>query len=110
MDARRREAPAAQMSPRSQPADYAGDTRAQGYQRLVVEMVPVVVGNEEDVDIRDFVWRDDVASCKGSCAQGDRASASGEHGVYEYAFAAELDEKGGVPQPDDAVLVRRQAA
>ena len=49
-------------------------------------------------------------SGKGLCAEGYRRGIGAEYRVNEYAAAAELDEKGGMPKPQNSILRAFQCA
>lgn len=73
-------------------------------------MIPVVMRNQQAVDIRHVMNGVRGGSGKGLCAEGYRRGIGAEYRVNEYAAAAELDEKGGMPKPQNSILRAFQCA
>ena len=69
----------------------------------MVQVIPVIVGDEQTVEGRKVARRDGSCPGKGPCAEGDRRGMIAEHRVDEKFLSAELEKKAGMTEPDHRV-------
>ena len=109
-DGRLRIAPAHERRAHAQPADHATHLAPQCRCRGIVQMIPMVVGNEQRVDVRHIRRRIDVTARKGRVAARQGRGVLAEHRVDKQTVAAQLHEIRGMSQPDNHIRVAVQGA
>ena len=83
------------------------DFGLQRHDGRVVEMIPMVVRHEEDVEFGNIRRRIDVAPAKGAVDEKDGRSVCGKDGIDENAPPRNLKIKGRVPHPYGNILLAR---
>ena len=68
-------------------------------------MIPVVVRNEQIIDVRHVLGGVKVRPLERPVGEKDRRSIGPEHGIYQKASAAELHEVGRMAEPDDGIRI-----
>ena len=103
-DALALKAPAPKMRARAESARDKADARFQRRDRGVVQVIPVIVGDEQSVNVGHVLRRAGRASGKGPRAERHRRGVIAEHRINEQALAAQLEKKAGMPEPDHEVF------
>lgn len=67
-------------------------------------MIPVIVGDQQAVDVRQVMDGAGGGSGKGFRAEGNGGGVVAEHGVDEKSMTSQLQKEGGMSQPDDKIL------
>ena len=101
------EAPVFEMFADAQRADDRPDARHKRSDRAVVEVVPVVVGDDEVVDVGHILRAVEVRAFERAIQEREGRRAE-EDRVDERPPSVGLDQVGGVTEPDHEVAVRRE--
>ena len=98
------------MGADAQTADDDADSVLQPHDARIIQMIPVIVGNEQTVDVRHIPDAVRCGSLKGPGAETYRSRIGAEDRIDENAQSANMDEEGGMSQPYHAVFIPVQAA
>lgn len=98
-DPLRSESPAFEMFADTQRTDDLSDAVFQFADRTVIEVVPMVVGDDEQIYRRHILRAVEVAARKGPVQKPQRSGAP-ENRVHENPPPARKDQVGGVSEPD----------
>ena len=71
---------------------------------MVIQMIPMVVGDNKVVDARHVFGFVNFAAGKGFVGEADRGGLA-EHGINQESFPFVLDQIGRMPEPDEAVQI-----
>ena len=96
--------PAPEMRANAKPAENIPDFWLEPHNGGVVQMIPVVMRNQQAVDIRHVMNGVRGGSGKGLCAEGYRRGIGAEYRVDEQAAASKLNKKRGMAQPQNCIL------
>ena len=101
-DLRRVEAPVLEVLAHAQRTDDRADALFQFADRAVVEMIPVVVRDDEVVDVGHLFGAVDVGAFERTVEQRERRRAA-ENRIDERPASFGLNQVGRVPEPDQQV-------
>ena len=102
-DPLRGKSPAFEMLADTQRTDDLPDAVLQFADRTVIEMVPMVVADDEQVD-RGHILRTIEVAARKSPVQKTQRSCAPENRVHEYPPSARKNQVGGVTEPNQPVL------
>lgn len=80
------------------------DLRQKGFNGRIVEMTPVVVGQDEHINSVKITSTVDIAPRKGFIYKKDRRRKRAKDGINQDTIALELQIKGRVPHPDSHII------
>ena len=98
-------APSLKMGPDAEGADDLPHLGPKRRCRGIIQMIPVVVRNEQIIDVRHVLGGVKVRPLERPVGEKDRRSIGTEHGIYQKASAAELHEVGRMAEPDDGIRI-----
>ena len=97
------------MRPHAQRGDHALNLRQQRLDGGVIQMVIVIVGDNQQVDLRHALRTPRVLPRKRFIEEGERCGVATQYRIDQDAFPRQLHIPGRVTEPHQRVLFRRQA-
>ncbi|MNK90729.1 hypothetical protein D3C87_1107950 [compost metagenome] len=94
---------ALQMSADTESADHRLDPGQQCLQGWVVEMIPVIVGDQQIVNVGEIPGAIRITACKSFIGIGQGGGIVTKDGINQDALARQLDVIGGVSEPDHQI-------
>lgn len=88
----------------AQGADDLSDAVFQPFYRVVVQVIPVFVGDDQEVDVGNVVGRIDVRAFERPEHERHRGTVR-QYRIDEEPLAAALDKIGRMPEPYDRFFV-----
>ena len=103
------ETPVFEMLPDAERADDLPDPGFEFGDRTVVEVIPVVMRDDEQIHVGHVAGTVDVGALERPVEEGERCGGP-EYGVDEHTPPFGLEQVGGVPEPHQQVAVPIQCA
>ena len=102
--------PFPQVAAHAQRADKQLDLILHGQECRIVEMIPMIMGNCYQVDLRKICRLIDIRTRKCTVHEKDRRRIIRKHRIDQDAPSAQLQIKTWVAQPDHQILIQWKAA
>ena len=98
-------APRFKMGPDAEGTDNLPHLGPKRRCRGIIQMIPMIVGNEQVIDVRHVLGGVEVRPLERPVGKKDRRSKGAEHGIYQNTPAAELHKVGRMAEPDDGIRI-----